>query len=187
MDARVGLWRLRRLLRGPWLQGDPPKGDQSWVFFGRTDAEAETPILWPPHAKNWLIGKDSDAGKDWGRRRRGQQRMRWFDDITDSMEMGLGGFRELVMDRESWCSAVHGVTKSQTTEPLNWTELNWMPSPTNGYISHYLALFLTAMFGVYWVGILLNRLHCTGQHSKTKSYLVQFVSSANAETFLKYF
>ena len=65
-----------------------PKGDQSWVFIGKTDAKAETPILWPPYVKSWLIGKDSDAGRDWGRRRRGRQRMRWLDGITDSMDMG---------------------------------------------------------------------------------------------------
>ena len=64
------------------------KGDQSWVFFGRTDAKAETPILWPPHAKSWLIGKDSDAG-----RRRGRQRMRWLDGYTDSMDMSLSELR----------------------------------------------------------------------------------------------
>ena len=67
------------------------KGNQSWILIGRTDAEAETPILWPPNAKSWLIGKDSDAGRDWGQEERGWQRMRWLDGITDSMDMGLGG------------------------------------------------------------------------------------------------
>ena len=103
------------------IQPVNPKGNQSWIFIGKTDAE--TPILWPPHAKSWLIEKTLMLGGIGGRRRRGWQRMRWLDCITDLNDMSLSKFQELVMDRKAWHPAFHGVTKSQTGLS-NWTELS---------------------------------------------------------------
>ena len=105
------------------IQPVHPKGYQSWVFIGRTDAEAETPVLCPPHAKSWLIGKDPDAGRDWGQEEKETTRMWWLDGITDLMDMGLNKLWELVMDREVWRAAIHGAKSRAWLS--DWTELNW--------------------------------------------------------------
>ena len=94
-----------------------PKGNQSWIFIGRTYAEAEAPILWPPDAKSHLTGIDPDAGKDWGRKRRWQQKMRWLDGITYSMDMSLSNLQGMVKDL-AWCSP-WGSKELDMTEQLN--------------------------------------------------------------------
>ena len=103
------------------IQSVHPKGNQSWLFIGRTVAETETPILWPPDVKNWLFGKDPDAGQDWRQEEEGTIRMRWLDNFTDSVDMTLSKLQELVIDREACRVGIHGVAKSQT-QLINWIE-----------------------------------------------------------------
>ena len=88
------------------------KGNQPWIFSGKTDAEAEVPIFWPPDANSWLFGKDSDAGKHWRQKEKRDQTIKCLDGIIDSMDMNLGKFQEVVRDRKAWHAVVHEVTKS---------------------------------------------------------------------------
>ena len=152
---RVGVWKswapknwyfwtvlLGKTLECPLdfkeIQPVHPKGYQSWVFIGKTDVETEDPIFLPSNAKSWHIGKDPDAGKYWGRRRRGRQRKRWLVGITNSVDMGFGGLHELVMDREAWCAAVHGVPKNQS-RLTTWTDFlsvfQWRPVVMSSHLS----------------------------------------------------
>ena len=118
------LWYWEKSLENPLvckeIQPVHPKGNQSWMFIGRTDIEAETPILWPPDMKIWLTGKDPDAGKDWGQERDGMT-----DDEMVEWHHWLSVHEfELVMDREAWSAAIHEVAKSRI-RLSDWTELNW--------------------------------------------------------------
>ena len=129
-----------------------PKGNQSWIFIERADAEAEAPVLWPPDAKSWFIGRDPDAWKDWWRVEKGRTEHRWLDDITDSMDTSLSKLQEMVKDRQAWCAGHHRVTESDLTE--------W-PNCTDWYA--FCKVYLINCVCIIYISELLSQVECIDQ------------------------
>ena len=155
------LWCWGRCLKSPLdckeIQPVNPKGNQSWIFIGRSDAETETPILWLPDAKNWLIRKDPHAGKDWRQEEKGMKEDE-MDGIMDLMDISLSKTQELMMDRVAWRAAVHGVTNSQTWLS-DWTELR-----TLGYMV-YLSWSICIPYWIAYIkSYLLQKRHLVGRY-----------------------
>ena len=134
------------------IQPVHPKGDQSWVFFVRTDAEAETPVLWPPDAKSWLIGKDSDAGRDWGQEEKGmtENEMAWWRHRLDGREFGLTPGVDDGQGGLACCDS-WGHKESDTTEWLNWTEL-WTSGVIQGACIFWISVCVFSKY-ITWSGI----------------------------------
>ena len=145
---------LESLLDCKEIQLVHPKGDQSWVFIGRTDIEAETPILWPPDAKSWLIWETLMLGKIECRRRRGQQRMRWLDGITDSLDMSLGKLWGLVMDGRPGVLRFMGLPKElDMIERLNWLTESRLPphmEPSNSIFLNLTTVDIWSQITLCW-------------------------------------